>query len=48
MAAWIDVGLAPRDSPVFWQDEVYFKKFLSALVFRYECAEDTCVDLDSH
>ena len=48
VAAWINVRLARRDSYVFWHDEVYFLKFLRALVFRHECAIDTCVDLDSH
>ena len=48
VAAWIDVRLARRDSYVFWHDEVYFYKFLRALVFRHECAIDNCVDPDSH
>ena len=48
MAAWIDVRLARRGSYVFWHDEVYFYKFLRALVFRHECAIDTYVDPDSH
>ena len=48
VAAWIDVRLAPRDSYVFWHDEVYFYKFLRALVFQHKCAIDTCVDPDSH
>ena len=48
MAARIDVGLARNDSYVFWRDEVYFKKFIRALVFRQESAIDTRVDPDSH
>ena len=48
MAARNDVGLARNDSYVFWRDEVYFKKFLSALVFRQESAKDTRVDPGSH
>ena len=48
MAARIDVGLARNDSYVFWRDDVYFKKFLSALVFRQESAIDTRVDPHSH
>ena len=48
MAAWIDVGLARRDSYVFWHDEVYFLKFLRALVFQQESTIDTRVDPDSH
>ena len=48
MAARIDVGLAQNDSYVFRRDEVYFKKFIRALVFRQESAIDTRVNPDSH
>ena len=48
MAAQIDVALAQHDSYVFWHDEVYFKKFLRALVFQQESAIDTRINTDSH
>ena len=48
MGAWIDVRVARRDSYVFWHDQVYFLKFLMALVFRHKCAIDTCVDPGGH
>ena len=48
MAARIDAGVARNDSYVFWRDEVYFKKFLRALVFRQESAIHTRVDPDSY
>ena len=48
MAARIDIGLVRNDSYIFWRDEVHFKKFLRALVFRQESAIDTRVDPDSH
>ena len=41
MVAWIDVRLAERDSYVFWLGEIYFKKFLRALVFQHEHPIDT-------
>ena len=46
MGAWIDVRLVRHDSYVFWHDEVYFKKFLRALILQHECAIDTYVDPD--
>ena len=48
MAEWIDVRLARHDSYVFCHDQVYFKKFLRALVFQHKCGIDTCVNPDSH
>ena len=48
VAAWVDVRLARHGSYVFWHDQVYFFKFLRALIFRHKCTIDTCVDPDSH
>ena len=43
-SALIKNGLAKSDSCGFWHVEVYFEKFLTAIV----CAKDRAVDFNNH